>query len=175
MPFNINTGVYTPAAGAESATTGQVIQSAVWNTIFTDLSGALTSVGQGGVPYPLGLIGGFAHSISTASVADAATLVPLVPASMNWTPAALLIANAGTAGTITAAAGLFTGAAATGTTIIATSPFTVVSGGASVIGGITELVSREVILPGGSNLFFRITTVSAGGTVSVWLQGQVLP
>lgn len=42
MPFNGNT--YTPPAGAESAAPGQVVQSAVWNNIFTDLSSALTQV-----------------------------------------------------------------------------------------------------------------------------------
>jgi len=41
MPFN-TAGVYTPPAGAESATPGAVIQSATWNSIFTDLSSALT-------------------------------------------------------------------------------------------------------------------------------------
>lgn len=44
MPYSV-TGVYTPAAGAESAAPGQVIQSAVWNAIFTDLAAALTLLG----------------------------------------------------------------------------------------------------------------------------------
>lgn len=46
MPFNATTGVYTPAAGAETAAPGDLIQSTVWNAIFTDLSTALTEVGQ---------------------------------------------------------------------------------------------------------------------------------
>lgn len=46
MPFD-NTGTYTPAAGAESAAPGQTIRSATWNNIFTDLSSALTDIGQG--------------------------------------------------------------------------------------------------------------------------------
>src|SRR5271163_3084245 len=45
MPFASN-GVYTPASGAESASPGAVIRSAVWNSIFTDLSAALTLLGQ---------------------------------------------------------------------------------------------------------------------------------
>jgi hypothetical protein len=45
MSFNSG-GVYTPASGATTAAPGQVIQSAVWNSIFTDLSSALTLLGQ---------------------------------------------------------------------------------------------------------------------------------
>lgn len=50
MPFAIHTGVYTPAAGATNATTGQVIQSAIWNSIHADLSSALTALAQGSQP-----------------------------------------------------------------------------------------------------------------------------
>lgn len=46
MPFNFSTGVYTAPNGATNAVTGQIIQSAVWNTIHTDLASALTSVGE---------------------------------------------------------------------------------------------------------------------------------
>lgn len=43
MPFNA-AGTYTPASGATSATPGQVLQSAVWDAIFTDISSALTTL-----------------------------------------------------------------------------------------------------------------------------------
>lgn len=46
MPFNVTTGVYTPPAGATNAATGQVIQSAIWNTIHADLATALTLTEQ---------------------------------------------------------------------------------------------------------------------------------
>lgn len=45
MPFNAS-GVYTPAAGATTAAPGDVIRSATWNAIFTDISSALTLLGQ---------------------------------------------------------------------------------------------------------------------------------
>jgi hypothetical protein len=45
MPFN-SAGVYTPASGAETAVPGAVIASATWNSIFTDISSALTLLGQ---------------------------------------------------------------------------------------------------------------------------------
>lgn len=38
-------GTYTPPTGAENAAPGGVIRSATWNTIFTDMSAALTSCG----------------------------------------------------------------------------------------------------------------------------------
>lgn len=45
MPFN-SSGTYTPAAGATTAAPGDIIRSATWNAIFTDISNALTSLGQ---------------------------------------------------------------------------------------------------------------------------------
>jgi hypothetical protein len=44
MPFSA--GTYTPPVGAENATAGKTIASATWNSIFTDLSSALTTVGS---------------------------------------------------------------------------------------------------------------------------------
>src|SRR5262249_60899120 len=46
MGFNQTTGVYTPAAGALTAAAGQVVQSAVWDNIFTDMTSAFTTVQQ---------------------------------------------------------------------------------------------------------------------------------
>lgn len=52
MPFAAD-GTYTPPDGAENAVPGEVIRSATWNTIFTDISEALTQLGQGTfVPTP---------------------------------------------------------------------------------------------------------------------------
>lgn len=45
MPFLAN-GTYVPPTGAENAAPGEVIKSSVWNTIFTDISAALTTLGQ---------------------------------------------------------------------------------------------------------------------------------
>lgn len=42
MPFNGNQ--YVPPAGAESAAPGNVLQSAIWNSIFTDIAAALTQL-----------------------------------------------------------------------------------------------------------------------------------
>lgn len=48
MPFN-SAGVYTPAAGATTAAPGDVIRSATWNSIFTDISTALSTLGAQGL------------------------------------------------------------------------------------------------------------------------------
>lgn len=57
MPFN-SSGVYTPASGATSAAPGDVIASATWNSVFTDISSALTLLGTTNLNEP---------SIKTAS------------------------------------------------------------------------------------------------------------
>lgn len=46
MGFNQTTGVYTPAAGALTAAPGQVVQSAVWDAIFTDMTSSFTAAMQ---------------------------------------------------------------------------------------------------------------------------------
>lgn len=45
MPFASN-GTYTPATGATTAAPGDIIKSSIWNAIFTDLSDALTLLGE---------------------------------------------------------------------------------------------------------------------------------
>jgi hypothetical protein len=45
MPFDSH-GAYTPATGATTAVAGALIKSATWNAIFTDLSSALTLLGE---------------------------------------------------------------------------------------------------------------------------------
>lgn len=45
MPFSSD-GSYTPPAAAENAFPGKIIASADWNTIFTDISAAITTLGQ---------------------------------------------------------------------------------------------------------------------------------
>lgn len=46
MPFAAS-GIYTAPTGATTAAPGEVIRSATWNSIFTDLSTALTQLGEG--------------------------------------------------------------------------------------------------------------------------------
>jgi hypothetical protein len=43
MPYDA-AGTYTPPTGAENAAAGQIIRSATWNSVHTDLATALTEV-----------------------------------------------------------------------------------------------------------------------------------
>lgn len=52
MPFN-GDGNYTPPSGATTAAPGDIIASATWNAIFTDISDALTLLGQVALTEPL--------------------------------------------------------------------------------------------------------------------------
>ena len=61
-------GVYTAPSGATSAASGDVIRSATWNTIFSDLSSALTSICQGGQALIVCQLTGYAYaSLPSAS------------------------------------------------------------------------------------------------------------
>lgn len=98
MPFN-GSGVYTPPNGAENAVPGGLIQSSVWNSIFTDISTALTTVGER-------LLG--TSFIVTSSAAAALAVGPngatnpalQVDASAASLAAGLKIAGAVTGGTV---------------------------------------------------------------------------
>lgn len=73
MPFNSATGVYTPPNGAENAFPGEVIASATWNAVFTDIAAALTQLGQSQIiitPRTISSSGNF-----TVSVGDRIILV----------------------------------------------------------------------------------------------------
>jgi hypothetical protein len=66
MGFNLTTGVYTPPNGATNAFPGQIIASATWNAIHTDISAALTQLGQQQViPRPVSVTG--AASLATTA------------------------------------------------------------------------------------------------------------
>ena len=60
-------GVYTPATGAQNATSGKVIASATWNSIFNDLATAMTQLGEATVAPPtsaLTLVNGLNSNIA---------------------------------------------------------------------------------------------------------------
>lgn len=102
-----------------------VIRSTTWNTIFTDISAALTTLGQAS-PAVAGGAANFltsyynitARNVSfAAGTLDAATLAVMLPASVsNYQINSLRIANP-SASLAAGSWGLFTGPGATGTTI----------------------------------------------------------
>lgn len=126
MPF-LN-GVYTPPDGAEDAVPGEVIRSATWNTIFTDLSNALTQVGTSQVPgihnlqASLGvsriLILSRGVSFATASV-DTALPVVLPTGFTEYVVSNIRLVNNGPVATLTTATcGVFTSPGGGGVTVV---------------------------------------------------------
>jgi hypothetical protein len=98
MPFNPGTGVYTPPNGAENAFAGQIIASATWNAIFTDISAALTQLAQGLVtvaPRTITAIGSFAiNTTDTLVLVQASTPTITLPASATKASAVTIVGNA---------------------------------------------------------------------------------
>jgi hypothetical protein len=97
MPFD-STGTYTPPAGAESAAPGQVIASATWNAIFTDISSALTRLGQGQIvqsPRIVNASGGITVAVTDTTVLIQAS-VPTVnlPAAATKPSPVTIVGNA---------------------------------------------------------------------------------
>jgi hypothetical protein len=84
MGFN-SSGVYTPPIGAENASPGNVIRSAVWNTIFTDLATSLSQLGtQAWVNTPYNAVGSFTVTAGMAVVlVTASTPTITLPLSVN--------------------------------------------------------------------------------------------
>lgn len=131
MPI-ASSGVYTPPTGAEDATPGEVIRSATWNSIFTDLSSALTQLAKGTfVPTP--------RTASTGSfTVAAADTVVLVTAPAATIVLPLSSTKTGIVKIMGAASTIFGG---TNSLIIATSPDTI-----SGHGTITLTTNYQVVV-----------------------------
>lgn len=82
MAFADN-GAYTAASGATTATPGAVIASATWNSIFTDMQTAFTTLGQG-CPFVLGSSGvASSHTGNTNETALATIAIPAGALALN--------------------------------------------------------------------------------------------
>lgn len=86
MPFNPVSGIYTPPNGAESAFPGQVIASATWNSIFTDIATALTQLGQQQIVYNPRIISTVGNV--SVSVGDRIILINVNVPHINLPPSA---------------------------------------------------------------------------------------
>lgn len=81
MPFATD-GVYTPPTGAVSASPGALIQSSVWNAIFTDLSAALTLLGQQNFAEPVTYTGTTGTLLAGPSIINASgAFIATLPAA----------------------------------------------------------------------------------------------
>jgi hypothetical protein len=97
MPFS-SSGVYTTPAGSTPATPGELIQSAIWNSIFGDIANALTSLAQGQVvqtPRVITSPGAVAVSTSdTIILIQAAAATITLPDSTLRTAPVTIVGNA---------------------------------------------------------------------------------
>lgn len=150
-----------------------VIRSTTWNTIFTDISAALTTLGQASpavagalASFPAPTFATFAKAVNFGTgTLDAATLAVSLPASItNYLINTLRLANP-SASLAAGSWGLFTGPGATGVTVFpVTSTITIVTS------AINANNNTLIATPTNSNtqafnsgtLYFRVGTAVAG-------------
>ena len=169
MPF-LN-GVYTPPDGAEDAVPGEVIRSATWNTIFTDLSNALTQVGTNQVPgiknqqASLGLSRLLILSRGVAfNVASVDTPIPVIlPTGFaEYVVNNVRLINTGPVATLTAVTcGVFTAVSGGGTTVVASGTAVTVTSNAPNTNNNTQAFSTNNTnsqFYNSGTLYFRVQT-----------------
>jgi hypothetical protein len=180
MPF-ASDGTYTPPNGAENAFAGKTIASATWNSIFTDLSSALTTLGQAWAQHT-GFLSFSKIGVNfNAANSDNQIAISVPSGFTRYTVNAVLISNASHSLT-TATFGLFTAAAGGGTALIPAGTAITVSAttdntvnnfqqNASGNVGIVSLVQANT-----PNLFFRVGTAEgAAATADVIISIRPLP
>jgi hypothetical protein len=161
-----------------------VIRSTVWNTIFTDIAAALTTLGQAS-PAVAGSGAQFApyiYVLSAPSVSlatgtlDAATLAVILPNGVsNYIVGNVRFANP--SGSLAGGSwGLFTGAGATGVTIFpVTSTITIVT--SAINTNNNQMISTPATslteAYNSGTLYFRVGTAVPGGVVDVLV--SILP
>jgi hypothetical protein len=147
MPFDPTTKIYTPPAGAENATAGQLIQSAIWNTIFTDMASALSALGQQTAVPPV--------MITATSGGVISVTQPMV-----------IVAVSGTS-TVTLPAATSTPGAVLTVKTVTTSP--VISATANVVALATTVAATAILASGTAGKWSRLV---ASGTVWVAMGGN---
>lgn len=169
MSFS-NKGVYSPASGATTAASGQTIASATWNAIFTDLTTALTLLGE------LTFYNAVAVAVPISITADTQISVVLPPGATNYAISNVRLANS--VGTTTSTTvGLYTAANQGGTTIITSTALTIASSLANAAN------SHQVITPASTNtvmfnasvLYFCVVHNNGGSAATVDAIVNIIP
>lgn len=171
MSFVVSTGVYTAPAGATTAAAGQVLQSATWDNIFTDIqNNGLTFLGQGKlanqIPNP-STITLYAAPVQqavnfAASQADIATFTINLPVSVSFYRVnSLTIYNA--AGNLNSAQiSLFTAANGTGTAVIGSTVITVTATAVNAANAVQIIQpSVSTLMLNVAQLFLHVSTTTA--------------
>ncbi len=165
MPYNVSTGVYAPPDGAEDAVPGEVIRSATWNTIFTDLSNALTQVGTQQIPGIHNLQASLGMAFVTflsrnvnfnAGTTDTSIPVLLPTGYSLYLPSSIIISNVGGYATLTAATcGVFTSPSGAGATVVASgTALTIVSNQPN-----TPLNAQQLIIVNANTEYYNSGTI----------------
>jgi hypothetical protein len=157
-----------------------VIKSTIWNTIFTDISTALTQLGQDSLnvsgtlaKFPTNYYAVSAQGVSFATgTLDAATLAITLPTGIiNYRVNSLGIVNP--SGSLAAGSwGLFTGPGATGATIFpVTSTISIVTATANTNNNMLNVSPANLNTQSynAGTLYFRVGTAVPGGSADVHL------
>lgn len=169
MPFN-GSGVYTPATGATTASPGALIQSAIWNNIFTDISSALTTLGAQLVQEVQFQASASAVNFNAINT-DTTINVPALPLGYTrYVLVGIRISNASHAlGTATCS--VFTGAGGTGLTLCTANTLTVTATTDAATNNTQQIAGTQIaslVKTTTPSIFFRITAAEgAAATATV--------
>lgn len=147
-----NKWLYTPPAAATTAITGKVIASADWNTIHTDLSTALTQIGQQYVVLT-------AVNFNSSNTDNTVSIV--FPSNMTTYLVDKVIITSASASLTSATCGVFTATAAGGTAIVTSgTAITVSTASANTLNNSQSLTVNNTGTQSYnlSTLYFRVQT-----------------
>lgn len=162
-----NTGQYTPATGATTATPGATIASATWNGIHSDLATALS--------YNMGSIVAVARGVTFSVANTDFQLQVVLPTNFTrFRPALLEISNpSATLGSSTIS--LWTGAGATGLQIVTSTATTITTASGNTNNNAQTFTPGQVatIAVSASTVYFRVMNAAgsaASADVVLYLQ-----
>ena len=163
--MSYNVGVYTIPAGATTAFAGQVIASATWNSIFSDLQTALNQIGLPGATGTTPIV------VSTSITAtDNPIVVGILPGFTRYRVGGIYLNHASATTVNTGTVNLFTAAGATGVNLVVSVTICIGSTAESTQGNF-QLVSCSIannITVTSSVLYLRMG-VAGTGTMGVTL------
>lgn len=180
MPFNAITGVYTGVSGSTNATPGQVIRSATWDNINTDVATALTQLAAqywvGGTnAMAVGIISAKANVNFNSASADTALVVTLPVGFTRYRVSGVFISGA-TASIASATCGVFTAAAGGGATVVAAGTAVTVTSSAQNTNNNMQsftIVNQNTQSYNVGTLYFRMAVaegIAATGVATVHIQ-----
>jgi hypothetical protein len=177
MPFGPN-GTFTPVTGATTATVGAVIKSATWNSVFTDISTALTQLGnqtfQPTTPfYGLYLVGILKGANMNSTVDQAIAITAPTP---NYLVQAIRMVNPSR--TLSAAAGgYFSAANKGGATLVATNQaFSgLTTNSLNIAGNAISFTPSFIELNAGTLYLSNSTVQGTAATCDVYVFANPLP